>query len=168
MSDPFEPDSAKDVLDSIARRIPGFGGYLEKEERRASDLKARRWLADQLDRVKPKLDAYTRRLTGQGRLDDLAACDTLRNRIELLISRLRGAAAGYSGFFDANAIDEDRLDDILEYDLSIVDQADKATAALEKLDTDDADFMEADKEMQQLELRFAERAALLSDGRDGL
>lgn len=162
MSDAFESDGAKNVLESIARRVPGFAGYLDKEERRESDTKARRWLADRLDASKPNLDAYTRALTEQGQLDGLAACDKLRNKIELLISRLRGAPAGYSGFFDTNKIDEDRLDDVLDHDLWLMEQADKAAAALEALASDNADIATADSEVQLLDSRFGERTKLLA------
>ena len=162
MTDAFESDGAKNVLVSIARRVPGFAGYLDKEERRESDAKARRWLAERLDASKPSLDAYTRALTDGGQLDGLAACDKLRNKIELLISRLRGAPAGYSGFFDTNSVDEDRLDDVLDHDLWLMDQAETAAAALDALADDDGDLATAEKEVQLLEARFGERTKLLA------
>lgn len=162
MSDLFESGGQRNVLESIARRVPGFAGYLDKEERRESDAQARRWLADRLDACKPGLDAYTRSLTEQGRLDGLAACDRLRNKIELLISRLRGAPAGYSGFFDANQVDEDRLDDVLEHDLGLMEHAEQTATAIENLATADGDLESAENQFQDLERRFGDRTKLLS------
>ena len=162
MSDAFESDGAKNVLESIARRVPGFAGYLDKEERRESDAKTRRWLADRLDASKPNLDSYTQVLTEKGQLDGLAACDKLRSRIELLIARLRGAPAGYSAFFDVNVVNEDRLDDVLDHDLWLMDQADKTATALVALAGDDADIGAATREVELLDARFGERSKLLA------
>ena len=158
----FESSGQRNILDSIARRVPGFSGYLDREERRESDDKARRWLADRLDACKPGLDAFTRALTDQGRLDELTACDQLRNKIELLISRLRGAPAGYSGFFSANQIDEDRLDDVLEHDLWLMEHAEETAKAIENLATAAGDLKSAEAQLQDLEQRFGERTKLLT------
>ena len=164
MSGPFESSDARNVLESIARRIPGFAGYLDKEERRESDAQARRWLADRLDASKPALDAYTRSLTEQGNLDSLSACDKLRNRIELLISRLRGAPTGYGRFFETSEMGEDRLDDILEHDLWLVEHAEQSATAIENLASPDGSLATAEKHLLDLEKRFGERTKLLASG----
>jgi hypothetical protein len=165
VTDWFKSDEAHTTLGSIVRRIPGFAGYLGKEERRASDAEARRWIVDRLDSSKRGLDAYTRALTDQGRLDDLAASGRLRSKIELLISRLNGAPAGYSSFFEATQVDEERLDDVLEYDLWLMNHAEKVATAIEKLATvsDDGETLPAAaKEVDALELRINERTKLLA------
>ncbi len=164
MTDWHESDRAQSTLGSIMRRIPGFAGYLGKEERRESDAGARRWIADRLDSSKRGLDAYTRTLTDQGRLDELTFCGRLRSKIELLISRLRGAPAGYSSFFEATQVDEDMLDDVLEYDLWLMNHADSVASSIDNLATarDEGDALTAAaKEVDALELRINERARLL-------
>ena len=165
MTDWFKSDDAHTTLGSIVRRIPGFAGYLGREERRASDFEARRWIVDRLDSSIRGLDAYTHALTDQGRLDDLTVCRRLRNKIELLISRLNGAPAGYGSFFEAAQVDEDRLDDVLEYDLWLMNHTENVATAIENLAmvSDDGETLPAaSKELDALELRINERTKLLA------
>src|SRR5262245_518811 len=54
--DPSRHAESRNWIESLARHIPGFKGYLEKEYRRDSDHLARTWIADQLQKSKTALD----------------------------------------------------------------------------------------------------------------
>jgi hypothetical protein len=74
-------------------------------------------MADRLQQGKGGLDQYGRGLADAARIDQLPQLDSLRGRIDTLIARLRGAPAGYSGFFDLVQVDEELLDNVYEHDL---------------------------------------------------
>jgi len=102
--------------------IPGFRGYLKKENRRESDTLQRDWLSDRLQRSKRGLDDYARVLADASAIDTLPEVDRLRGQLDKLMGRIRGAMQGYSGFFDLVDIDQSVLDRVYEYDVSLMEQ----------------------------------------------
>jgi len=117
----------------MLRRIPGFKGYLDKENRREADALQREYLADRLQRAKRGLDTHTRTLVDAGQIDALPQFDRLRGRTDKLIGRIRGAMAGYSGVFDLVRIDEAVLDQVYEHDLLMVERIEGLAKAIEDL-----------------------------------
>src|SRR5207244_13137106 len=106
MPEPKVHTTQRGAMESLLRSLPGFKGYREREDRRDSDKLQRDWLADRLQRSKRSIDEVIVRLTDAGQLDVLPVCDRLRVRLDKLISRIRGAMRGYSGFFDLVKVDE--------------------------------------------------------------
>lgn len=121
MVDPAQHADSRNLVESILRYIPGFRGYLEKEYRRESDDLAREHAANQLQLAKTSLDKYQRSLLDSGQIDALPNCERIRNRLDTMQSKLRGAVQGYSGFFDFVRVDETVLDEVYQHDLSIVE-----------------------------------------------
>ncbi len=139
MPEPKEHAERRGRWEEILKHIPGFKGYLEKENRRESDALQRAWLGDRLQRGKRGLETLTRKLADRMQFDLLPECDRLRGRIDALIGRVKGAMHGYSGIFDLVRIDEAVLDKVYEYDLSLAGKVDAAGDLLEQLAADPAD-----------------------------
>lgn len=140
MPEPREHAKARGWVESILRRIPGFKGYLEKEYRRDSDALQRSWLADRLQRSKRALDTYGRTLVDAGKLDAVAQIDRFKGRMDKCIGRLRGAMAGYSGFFDLVQVDEARLERVYEHDVKMMDAVDTLGDNIDKMEHAGADL----------------------------
>ena len=96
MPDPQKHAQRRGWIESIARWIPGFSGYLEREYRRDSDALARKWMADQLDQAKPKLNEYMKRLTEAGKLSALNDCQSFLTRLDTIVGKFRSAPSGES------------------------------------------------------------------------
>lgn len=143
MPEPRSHAERRNWIERILRHIPGFKGYLEKEYRRDSDALQRQYLADCLQRAKTGLDGYSRALADAGQLDQLAACDRLRGKLDKAIGRIRGAMQGYSGFFDLVRIDEALLDRAYEYDLKLLEKVESLAEAVHKLGSSSAKPAEA-------------------------
>lgn len=122
MPEPKKHAESRGVIESVLQWIPGFRGYLKKDNRRESDALQRDWLADRLQRSKRGLDNYARTLADAAELDTLPEVDRLRGQLDKLIGRIRGAMQGYSGFFDLVDIDQAVLDRVYEYDVSLMEQ----------------------------------------------
>ncbi len=163
--DPSEHARDRGKIESIARQLPGFRGYFEKEYRRESDALQREWLSDRLERAKPQLDDFARSLVETGKLDIMPQCERLRGRLDKLAARIRGAMRGYSGFFDLVQIDEERLEDIYDFDNAMIDHVDEFAEKVEKLpqqqDEADARIRELLDETQRLEKIWNEREDIL-------
>jgi hypothetical protein len=135
MFDPEDHAEHRGAIQRILGKIPGFSGYLNRESRRASDQLVRQSLADRLQRAKRGLDQYSRALADVAKIDQLPLVDRVRGRLDTLITRLRGAPAGYSGFFDLVQVDEDLLEEVYEHDLYLVDQVEQLAQDLEAMGT---------------------------------
>lgn len=71
MPEPAGHAEKRGRIEAILRHIPGFRGYLEKEDRRQSDQLQRQWLADRLQRSKRSMDQLARSLADAGQIDVL-------------------------------------------------------------------------------------------------
>lgn len=124
-------------LERIGHVIPGFRGYLEKEERRATDKLLREHIAQRLDQLRGQLDPVMRDLTDRGGFDMLGLVNDL-DRVKKAMERLRGriqfASYGYSGMFDAVKIRETELDRLYEYDAGLLDLVDALAQKIDVLD----------------------------------
>jgi hypothetical protein len=122
-------------FETILHYIPGFRGYLQKENRRESDELQRNWLAGRLQSSKRGLNDYARMLTDAGNLDALAHVERVRQRLDKLINRITSAMQGYSGVFDLVRVREDVLDRVYAHDASLIEDVNALAEAVEKLPT---------------------------------
>ncbi len=136
--DPMRHASERGMIESILRYIPGFHGYLEKEYRRKSDQLLRDWLADHLQRSKKGLEQYSLALVDMAAIDELPQCERMRNRLDRVISRVRGGVGGLSSFFEFVNINAEVLDTVYENDLETTTLVDALARAIEELRTTDA------------------------------
>ena len=109
-------------LEGLMRKIPGFAGYKDREERRQADKIQRDFMADSLTRERERLSDVGSILMSHGGLRYLADVDRVRNVFDRVIERIRHATYGYGGFFDAIRINEQELDRVYEYDLTMFHQ----------------------------------------------
>ena len=130
-------------LESLVAKIPGYKGYKDKEIRREADNLLRQHLAGQLAEQRARAeDVAGHMLTGPG-LSQLDAMGTGNTRLQTLIDKVKTAAQGYAGFFDAVRVKEDELDILYEFDSRMLDQVDEIRSALDNLqatiDSDETD-----------------------------
>ena len=168
----------KDTMDKIAGnrnpveelllKIPGFDGYMNKQTRRESDKLHRDYLAQKLNETKIHINSVKTDMVDDGNIFELDTIDKVLNKLDIIISKIRYADRGYSGFFDTNKIDDKELEMIHQLDLSLVEYVTKIEGAIGKLssDLDASDLKSAVKEavkaIQELTLKFAERDNIVS------
>jgi len=149
MVEPIDHAMKRNWVETILRYIPGFRGYLEKEYRRDSDSLQREWLAHRLEVAKHSVDNLMGLLAEGGQVDQLATLEQVRGRIDHIVARIRGAMEGYSGFFDLVRIDEDVLDRVYQYDLSLAERVEQLASAVERLPRCPSDLSCAIGEVRQ-------------------
>jgi hypothetical protein len=120
-------------FEALVAKIPGYKGYKEKEMRREADALLRQHLAakfgEQLSRAG---DVASQMLTGPGMLH-LSEMDKGNTRLQTLIDKIKTAAQGYAGFFDAVKVKEDELDRLYEFDNQVLLKVEEVAAALDDL-----------------------------------
>ena len=163
--DPSRHEGSRNPIEAILQFVPGFRGYLKKEDRRESDHLARTWLADRLQRCKTSFDEYQRRLVDAGQIDHLPQCERVRSRLDALASRIRGAVRGYSGFFDFVQVDDQLLEQVYRHDMFLVSEVEVLSRVIDELGSTTEPPSEAAagllQRIEQLERYFDQRGALL-------
>ena len=125
--------SSQNAFERLVSRIPGFGGYKQKEQRREADKLLRLYVARQYEEQLARLNGVQAELASQGDLRTLLALERATTKLQLLIDRLKNASYGYSGLFDAVKVDEAALDKLYEFDRGMVDGAATIAAVLDRL-----------------------------------
>src|SRR3990172_7310562 len=112
--------SEKNWLENLADAIPGLKGYRDKEARRDTDKRFREYLASRVEAARKTIEEVKRARVNEGRLDGLDELDRLSQKLMKTASLIRYASYGYSGFFDQVKIQETELDQIYQFDLSLL------------------------------------------------
>lgn len=112
-------------LRSLMEKIPGYGGYLEREARRDSDKKLRVSIADAFSSQANRLNLVLEQLLMRGDFDSMEALDRIIVRLQHLSDRIRTATYGFSGLFDQDKVDEAALDRMYLFDLELAEGVEK-------------------------------------------
>lgn len=122
------------ALEDIARKIPGFKGYFEKQDRRAAD----RLLREHLVRVFSELLAEFGRLQNEmvnaGGLRYMERAQTVDAKLRTFIDRIEGAAQGYAGLFDAIKVREEALARLYAFDNALLAYQEQFSEGLRRLE----------------------------------
>mgnify|MGYP005844968661 CR=1 FL=1 len=120
-------EGAQSGFERLVGSIPGYKGYKERELRREADKLLRTHLANRLDEQRRRVVSIMGQLTDAGRLTEMAALEKGVLRLQLLIDRLRTAAYGYAGLFDAIKVEQRQLDALYQFDLDLNTSVDRVT-----------------------------------------
>lgn len=118
-----EGDKRRGYLEEILVQLPGFKGYLARENRRDSDQACREHLAARLTAAKKAVGEAKRRMLSAGKLLGIERLDRVSDRLEKVVSKVSHAERGYTGFFDRNQIGPEELDRLHEADLALTEYA---------------------------------------------
>jgi len=123
------------LLERIMGYIPGYRGYKEKELRRESDRLVRMETVNRLKAAKMTIRrTFANPLTVQKLSgEDSYRFDALLARLDRVTQRIDRAVAGYAGMFDAIRVREDKLDTVIEHDVSLIEKADALKVDVEKV-----------------------------------
>ena len=141
MSDQFV-DFAKSQMGAVERLLkglPGIGGYIDKELRRDADKQVREGLARTLEQSKVELLEIQNRLLSGGGLLYMDDVDRAIVKLQTLIDRIKTAAYGYAGLFDAVRIKEGALDALNRFDVAMVGEVGQLNDAITALSNAVAD-----------------------------
>ena len=135
MSDLFERVvSQQDALKKLLAKLPGFKGYFIRQDRRSADKLLRETIADKFQAQWQRLSSIQRDLVSGGHLDVLDDIEIGAIRMRQFIDRVKTAAYGYAGLFDAVKVKEEELEKVYQYDLTLLEMADEIASAVDNLE----------------------------------
>ena len=135
MSDLFDRVTAdQDIFKKILGKVPGFSGYIERQNRRASDKLLRDAISSRFESNWQRISAIQRDLISQGGIAYVDDLESAAIKLRQFIDRVRTAAYGYSGFFDAIKINQEELAHVYQYDLSLLNLSDQVGHAIDNVE----------------------------------
>jgi hypothetical protein len=135
MSEFFERVTGEqDPLKKLASHIPGFSGYIERENRRAADKLMRDTIATRFEGLYKRVSALQADLISQGGIEFIGDMEKAALLLRTFTDKVRNATYGYAGLFDSIKINEDELAKIYTYDAAFFDTADAIKNALDTVE----------------------------------
>lgn len=135
MSDLFEQvTNSQDIFKKIFSKIPGFSGYIERSNRRASDKLLRETIANHFETQWQRLSSIQRDLINQGEIKHVGEVESASVKMRQFIDRIRTASYGYSGLFDAVKINEKELAELYNYDLTLLSLEDQVQKGIDNVE----------------------------------
>jgi hypothetical protein len=126
--------SAMDLFKKILSKVPGFGGYIERQKRRDSDKLLRDTIAERFEQNWQRISTLQRDFISKGEIENVDDLEAAAIKLRAFTDRLRRAPRGYSGLFDAVKINEDELAQIYAYDAKMLDLSDEVGRAIDNVE----------------------------------
>ena len=126
--------SQQDPFRRLAAMIPGFGGYIERQNRRDADKLLRETVARRFDEQSQRVSHLQTELVSQGKIQYVDDIEQAALKLRTLIDKISTAPRGYSGLFDAVKINEKELEAIYQYDAAFFDLAEQIGRAIDNVE----------------------------------
>ena len=131
-------DKIKDsqgLFGKIAGMIPGFNGYIDREQRREADRMLRDNIANRYSEQLARISDLQVQMLTSGGIDQVDDLQDAATRLQRFIDTVKTAAMGYAGLFDAIKVNEAELQKLYAFDLSLLEYASKVAAAVDNVET---------------------------------
>lgn len=135
MSDFFEKVSSQiDPFKKLVSFIPGFSGYVERQNRRDADKLLRETVARRFEEQWTRASNLQVEMVNNGMLSYVDDMEKASLALRTFIDKISTAARGYSGMFDAVKINEKELESIYQFDAAFFDLADQVKSGLDNVE----------------------------------
>ncbi|MCE1166355.1 MAG: hypothetical protein LWX07_13235 [Bacteroidetes bacterium] len=121
-------------LERMKRLIPGYDGYVNRDNSRELDTILRNQLALKLESNKTKITNSVSNLSSAGRLFETANIDKIDKKNETAIAKFKSAARGYSGAFDVVKVKEDKLTALYNFDEALLTDVESVCGLFSELE----------------------------------
>ncbi len=126
--------SQQDPFRKLASYIPGFKGYIERQNRRDADKLLRDTVVRRFDEQWKRASQLQVDMVSSGMIQYVDDIERAALQLRTFIDKLSTAPRGYSGLFDAVKINEQELEAIYQYDAAFFDLAEQIGRALDHVE----------------------------------
>ena len=135
MSDFFEKVSGQnDPFKKLLSYIPGFSGYIERQNRRDADKILRDTVARRFEELWGRASNLQVEIVNNGMIKYMDDMERAALALRTFIDKISRAARGYSGVFDATKINEKELEAIYQFDVAFFTLGDQVSGALDNVE----------------------------------
>ncbi len=125
--------NSMDIFKKIASKIPGFKGYVERQNRRDSDKLIRDTIYRRFRELEKRVSDIQVEFINQGQIQYTDDLEKAALRLRTFADRVHTAPRGYSSLFEAVKINEPELAKLYEYDATLLDKTDDVSRAIDNV-----------------------------------
>jgi len=157
------PETEEDIgedqapLKKVQRYIPGFRGYLQKDDVRDADRMLRMQLSQKISVARKNLEGAKASIEEKGLISDASQIESALNSLKRMSSEIGYADSGYSWMAsDSNPIEDD-VERIYDYDAALLDQMTLLQGISSELSAaaSDSDIATLDRDSADIRTRLA-------------
>jgi len=126
--------SQPDPFKKLMSYIPGFGGYIERQNRRDADKLLRDTVARRFEEQWKRTSQLQTDLVSNGMIQYVDDMEKAALQLRTFIDKITTAPRGYSGLFDAVKINEAELQAIYQFDAAFFDLAEQVGRAVDTVE----------------------------------
>lgn len=126
--------SQQDPFKKLASYIPGFGGYIERQNRRDADKILRDTVARRFEEQWKRASQIQTDMVSNGMIAYVDDMEKAAINLRTFIDKISTAPRGYSGLFDAVKINEKELEAIYQFDAAFFDLAEQVGRGLDNVE----------------------------------
>jgi hypothetical protein len=135
MTDMYQNVSGQvDPFKKLASFIPGFNGYVERQNRRDADKLVRDTVARRFNELSKRTSNLQADMISAGKIEFVDDMEKAAIQLRTFIDKITTASRGYSGLFDAVKINEKELEQLYNFDLAFFDLADQIGHGLDNVE----------------------------------
>ncbi len=140
MSDMYDKVTGQmDPLTKLISLVPGFSGYVQRENRRAADKMVREALAVRFEELWKRISNLQTDLVGAGKIEFVDDMERAAIQVRTFVDKIRMAPRGYAGVFDAVKINEKELEQLYGFDAAFFDTAAELGRGIDNVEASLAD-----------------------------
>jgi len=125
---------SRGLLEKIASKIPGFGGYMERETRRTADKMLRDTIVNRYGEQMGRIARLQTELISSGGIEHLDELQTAATKLQTFSDLIKTAAYGYSGFFEAVKVNEGELAKLYAFDNALLENVAQVASAVDNIE----------------------------------
>ena len=126
--------NSMDIFKKIASKIPGFKGYVERQNRRDSDKLMRDTIFQRFRELEGRVSDLQVEFINQGEIEYIDDLEKAALRMRTFADRVRTAPRGYSSLFEAVKINEAELTKLYEFDSTLLDKTEEVSRAIDNIE----------------------------------
>ena len=126
--------SQQDPFKKLASFIPGFNGYIERQNRRDADKILRDTVARRFEDQWRRASQLQSDMVSNGQIAFVDDMEKAAIKLRTFIDKISTAPRGYSGMFDAVKINEKELESIYQFDAAFFDLAEQVGRGLDNVE----------------------------------
>jgi hypothetical protein len=131
--------SQQDPFKKLMSYIPGFGGYVERQNRRDADKLLRDTVARRFEEQWKRASQLQSDMVSNGMIAYVDDMEKAAIQLRTFIDKITTAPRGYAGLFDAVKINEKELEAIYQFDAAFFDLGEQVGRALDNVEASLAD-----------------------------
>ena len=133
-------ETTESMTNDLSNLISGYMGYYVPGTRRQTDEKLKQFLSDKLQQVEKDLSRFEHLFYQEHKTANLNPFHRISLSLRMLIQSLLESSANDNPFFTQSKVNPDKISQLHEYDVQLVNQVDILLDEVQELDNIDGEY----------------------------